>query len=244
MKAAILLVLFAVCLAQGIPFFDHPDSFTLNDAPEKAVCTWDQWQGKTVSLYPMHHVMAFSNISYSWKERKVYMEGVVLKRGDETTHHQKEEFEVLLDFPHRILYAIGGDNSCTCHDLSQKMTKACIPQQAECYGTSTIGGSLKVDTYHWHDKKGDDKHKGGISYTAVMSHKENVPVSVYYHSKKSSGSTSFFDVTEGIESPAVFHRPSQCTCEDDDKQDLPLGLDEFSDFSFEDIISLPFGYSE
>jgi len=227
----ILLALFAVGLVRGVPFFDHLDALNLG---EKSVCTVDKWQGRAVSSYPLLHVMSFSNISYSWAQHKVYIEAVILKK-EEQTHH-KDKFEALFDFDNKIIYIIDSNNTCACHELHHKMHQACVPKKAECYGTATIGGSLEVDTYHWYDKKSEDQK--GISYTAILSHKKNVPVSVYYHTETSSGSSQFFDVVEHIEDPSVFKRPSQCSC-GDEKRAVPSVPESVSDIGLEHLATLP-----
>jgi hypothetical protein len=207
-NAMMVLLLWGVLCANALLVETEPTTLE-----SKAVCTWDKWEGMVVSSYPFHHMMAFGNMSYNFADGKVYLEGFVVQQGrPDDIDINKWRFMTYFDFPHHILYVVGHDNTCTCHSLPSSMPEACIPKHAQSYGSSTIGVSLKVDTYHWLHKHEDEDRS--LFFTAIMSHHENAPVSLYYHSKISTGSSQFFDITKGIENPDIFHRPPQCNCDD------------------------------
>jgi hypothetical protein len=248
---------------------------------DKDACAFDQWEGFLVSSYPLHNLKAFTNVSYDFTNELISLDVETVhwehdkhekkswRHGDQ--HHNGPKFEkynILLDFGNHISYVVDEDSNCTCHSLTHEIHRSCIPKDAYSMGTTTIGGTLEVDAYHWfkscnekddkwslrkekrekkkdHDDNDDDdddhnkKHDwDGISFTGVISHKSNIPISLSYRSKNVQGRTDFFGITKGISDNKIFTVPSSCTCQNA-RAPQPSALAKLSAIGLEETSSLP-----
>jgi len=215
MKAvACLLLVFVVLSVQGKLLGGDPEKTVLaKDVPNTQLCTPDQWEGVTVSWYPELDTLAFANVSYDFTNKMLALDVEKWHWSDKDDKCDSKKYSMLFRFDKKKAYFFhdreDGKN-CTVKDLEHEFMEFCVPDNAKCVGSMTIGGKLDINGYRFIIE--DDNHLKADNDTWVYyeATPAGLPVSAKYGNKKTDGVSDWYDLTTGIEDPHRFDPPDFC----------------------------------